>query len=136
MIPQRIDPLMDLQSFCTFAGKWGISTDLANRLRLVAQDMPVTISIFSGFRTKDHQERLRAEGRPTAPPGVSTHTTYPATGADIELAVATDRAVQLTFGAVVTARGLRWGGGSPVDPDTGIPSDWKHVDLGPRSCPP
>lgn len=39
--------------------------------------------------------------------------------------------VKARLGAEATHVGFRWGGGSPVDPETGIPSDWNHLDGGP-----
>jgi len=73
-------------------------------------------------------------GRPTAPVALSTHTTCPATGADIRLGFAPTRVQQAIWGRIATMNGLRWGGGGEVD-DGGIPLDWQHVDLGPRSDP-
>lgn len=87
-------------------------------------------SIISGYRTPEEQDRLRAEGRPTAPNECSTHLTCPATGADVRVHTFPTRAIKATWGRIATEEGLRWGGGSPPD-DAGIPSDWNHVDLGP-----
>lgn len=39
---------------------------------------------------------------------------------------------RVQFGLAANLAGLRWGGGSTVD-DTGVPSDWNHLDLGPRT---
>lgn len=36
------------------------------------------------------------------------------------------------WGQWVMKSGLRWGGGSKLL-ETGLPSDWQHVDLGPRT---
>jgi len=40
--------------------------------------------------------------------------------------------MKITWGNIVLANGLRWGGGGDVDPDNLIPLDWRHVDRGPR----
>jgi len=109
-----------------------ISVELSNRLMVMANRAPFALSIISGFRTAEKQRALAAEGRPTADVDRSTHTTCPATGADLLPAVARTLVVQAQFGEAAVIAGLRWGGGSPVDPNTGIPSDWNHVDLGPR----
>lgn len=39
---------------------------------------------------------------------------------------------KVELGVAAVENGLRWGGGSPRDPETGIPRDWNHVDTGPR----
>ncbi len=88
---------------------------------------------ISGFRTKAEQEALRARGRPAAPDELSTHRTCPATGADLRMNGLPTTPLKKAFGEAAILSGLRWGGGSSRDPDTGIPSDWNHVDLGPRS---
>jgi len=36
------------------------------------------------------------------------------------------------WGRIVRMQGLRWGGGGPRE-ENGMPIDWPHVDLGPRS---
>jgi len=37
------------------------------------------------------------------------------------------------WGRIAVMNGLRWGGGSRTSVEqAGIPSDWPHVDLGPR----
>lgn len=45
---------------------------------------------------------------------------------------ATDPSTRAQFIERATLTGLRVGGGSAVDPGTGIPSDWNHVDTGAR----
>lgn len=104
---------------------------LARTLNQVEQETGVSWRIISGYRTLEEQEQLRRRGRPTAPPGCSTHTVCPARGADVQVNGFPARQYKITFGRLATEAQLRWGGGSPVDPDTGIPSDWNHVDLGP-----
>jgi len=117
---------------CTIETMWLIVPELAQRIVRMASILPFKLILFSGYRTEEHQDELRRKGRPAAPRGVSTHTSCPATGADLKPAITATNVVKATFGAAVHASGLRWGGGSPINPDTGIPSDWKHVDLGPR----
>lgn len=90
------------------------------------------LSIISGFRSREEQDQLRREGRPAADEMASTHRTCPATGADLYLGLQATNTLKAQFGAAVRLVGLRWGGGSPIDPGTGIPSDWNHVDLGAR----
>lgn len=139
MLPQRINPtvlILDPQRYCAFLNRWGISDELGSKLVQMAGNLEFGISIISGIRSEQLQEDLRLQGRPTAPPGRSTHTSCPATGADLLTLVAPVVAVKARFGAAATFVGLRWGGGSPrgaLDSDEpGIPSDWNHVDLGPR----
>lgn len=128
---------------CSVAQKWGVQTELVMRLLTAANQLPFGVSIISGARSRAHQEQLEREGRPAAPFDLSTHAAETAdgcprlaTGIDVRLSVAPVNAVKAQFGAAATFAGLRWGGGSPIDPETGIPSDWNHVDLGPRSTHP
>lgn len=96
--------------------------------QLVGKDLEV----ISGFRSRAKQEELKRRGRPTAPFQLSTHTICPARGADLRVVgIFPSRNVKLHFGQAAFEEGLRWGGGSAVD-QHGIPSDWNHVDLGPR----
>lgn len=117
---------------CALGERWMISPDLAARLTVMADYLPYPLQIISGYRTKEQQEQLEREGRPTAPEGRSTHRSCPATGADLWLPTLTPvDTVKAAFGEAAFRAGLRWGGGSPVGP-AGIPQDWNHVDLGPR----
>lgn len=118
--------------FCVWLAKWGLALKLGIALQRMQELFPTRLLIFSGFRTRDQQEQLEREGRPTAPFNSSTHTTCPATGADVRPDIAWDPAVLLTFGHAATQAGLRWGGGGPID-ETGIPIDRSHLDLGPRT---
>lgn len=115
---------------------WQISPTLAARIAAVMVQWHAstggTISVFSGYRTEQEQDALRARGRPTAARGVSTHTLLPASGADLRFSGFVDTEKIALFGQIVSLNGLRWGGGSSLDPATGNPSDWQHVDLGPR----
>jgi len=124
---------LELRKFCTFRDRWLISSDLAVRLTILQERFPLPLWIISGYRTRAEQEQLEREGRPAAPFDQSTHTSCPATGADLSIGLTpqTDL-VKAQFGVEVRLSGLRWGGGGPVDRETGIPEDWNHVDLGPR----
>jgi uncharacterized protein YcbK (DUF882 family) len=121
---------------CEIAYVWQIDERLAKRivraadLFLMMQRSPVWV--ISGYRTFREQKALGRMGRPTAPVGVSTHTTCPATGADISLGTLPSMERKKLWGSLVQLEGLRWGGGSSLD-DNGIPSDWQHIDLGPRN---
>lgn len=135
MIPQAI-PLTheSPEIFCGWLAKWGLSLELGERLQAMQSFFPWVLKIFSGRRTPEQQDALRAENRMTAPNHLSTHLDCPtSTGADLIPALAIDQAVQVAFGLAAFKAGLRWGGGSAIDPATGIPLDWKHVDLGPRN---
>lgn len=128
-LPQCINAETDV---CQLIERWLIDPRLAVRLVVMASKLPFPISIISGYRSPEEQAALTAQGRPTAPLGRSTHTSCPSTGADLRVGLAVTRTIQARFGLAAVESGLRWGGGSPVDPQTGIPSDWNHVDLGPR----
>lgn len=138
MLPERVPPLFDSEA-CRWLQRWGISDELGARLIDMEQRFhgslpghPLGLSIISGFRTVEHQHELELAGRPTAPADRSTHTTCPATGADLQVTGLTPTlAVKHHFGRAAIEAGLRWGGGSSID-SNGIPSDWNHVDLGPR----
>lgn len=135
MIPYPILPDTDV---CQLVEVATISEELAARLLELAKifyDGRVGLSIISGYRSPEHQLALRAEGRPAADPDLSTHCSCPATGADLWPDVAPTGDVKGELGRAAYLARLRWGGGSPVDPQTGIPSDWNHVDLGPRPRP-
>ena len=121
--------------------RWGISVPFAARLHQVLEhfrwETGLEIEVISGFRTIEEQNQLTRDGRPTAlSPYLSTHTSCPATGADIRIGGPLYHvvpAVKATFGRLAVFYGLRWGGGSAIDSATGIPSDWNHVDMGPRN---
>ncbi len=133
MIPERLataDP-------CELMIRWLLDPDLAHRAVRSAQQFEEEtrrrVDIISGFRTEALQDTLRARGRPTAPNDRSTHLTCPATGMDISLFPLPTKVMKVIWGRIVVFEGLRWGGDSPIDPGTGIPSDWAHIDLGPRA---
>jgi len=108
----------------------------------MARAAPFQLQIISGFRTEAEQAALEAAGAPTAADERSTHRSCPATGADVVPGAVRglSRPVEVLFGEAAAKAGLRWGGGSKPrrlvigGRDTGawIPSDWHHVDLGPR----
>jgi len=129
VIPERIG-----DDWCGLSRRWKLAPDLAMRLVRMADRAPFPLQIISGYRSPDKQRQLRQEGRPAAPVDRSTHTSCPATGADVWPGIAVSRVVQAQLGEAGTIAGLRWGGGSPVDPQTGIPSDWNHFDLGRRGA--
>lgn len=90
------------------------------------------LEVISGYRTPEAQKALAKRGRPAAPVPLSNHTICPARGADLRIVGAIpSQEMKKEFGRAAEDAGLRWGGGSARDAD-GIPSDWNHVDLGPR----
>jgi len=128
MLPQRITE----QNACDIATRWQLTVRVAEKLSCMAGRVPYGLSIISGHRSNEKQDALRAEGRPAARNDRSNHTRCPATAADVWPSVAKTLQVQAALGEAAVVCGLRWGGGSPTDPQTGIPSDWNHVDEGPR----
>lgn len=133
MIPETINSDWGDLEICRFASKWIIDERVAVKLVMMASRLPFGIQIISGYRTAERQKELERDGRPTAPDHLSTHRSCPATGVDVLPTVAVSRIVKATLGEAAVVAGFRWGGGSPVDGETGIPSDWNHFDLGPRS---
>ncbi len=115
--------------------KWGIEERLAGLLLLVRRQWLLEtgrpFEIISGHRTCAEQLALKEIGRPATSCDLSTHVAFPSQGADLFLGGLPSPAIKATFGRIVVLTGLRWGGGSPVD-GLGIPSDWNHVDRGPR----
>lgn len=88
--------------------------------------------IISGHRTAGGQAELKRQGRPTADPKKSTHLSCPATGVDVSLGFVPTRVLKAIWLRLASEEGLRVGGGGPVD-DGGLPKDWNHVDVGPRT---
>jgi len=122
---------------CNLASRWGIDGTLA---RAVAEATPEVrnetgryLNVISGFRSDEKQRQLLREGKTNLGPEQSNHTRCPATAVDVLIGAAPTNVQKALLGRVMVFHGLRWGGGSPVDPETGIPSDWNHFDLGPRS---
>lgn len=133
MIPDRIAPDMDAERICLLSSKWRVDPIVMYRLSLGCRRLSFGIEIISGYRTEEEQNALRDQGRPTAPNDQSTHLSCPATGVDVRMVGMTPTNVtKALLGSAMMEAGLRWGGGSKVDPETGIPSDWNHFDLGPR----
>ena len=127
-IPQLIYSGIDP---CELVQRWSISEELARRVVEGARIFGGPVSIISGHRSEAYQDVLRREGRPTADPGVSTHTECPATGVDLWPQMAITNHVKYELSTSMVIARLRWGGNSKPDKD-GIPSDWNHFDLGPR----
>jgi len=132
-VPSR-EPILDSE-VCDLARRWKVSVDTIQRVWLAAQDFSMEtgrrVWIISGWRSSEQQKRLSRQGRPTAADDRSTHRSCPATGVDISLGLSPSGFMKATWGRITLIYGLRWGGGSPVD-DGGIPTDWQHVDTGPR----
>lgn len=153
-LPTRTDLPATTEQICSVAERWGISFDLARRLTVMSQALEFGVQIISGARSKREQDALERAGRPTAPWEVSTHSDEGpggckrlATGVDLSPLIVHQPAVVARFGTEATLAGLRWGGGSrprcstdfrtlKCPPGSGpldlFPSDWQHVDLGPR----
>lgn len=118
--------------------RWRIHPELARRLALTMvafrSRTATGIAVISGYRSSAEQAALRRQGRPAARDDLSTHRVCPATGADVQINGLADKNRKWIFGELAMLNGLRWGGGSPRD-EEGFPSDWNHVDLGPRAPP-
>ena len=130
LIPREVsDPRL-----CTIEQRFQISHELALKLVAMQREFSLPLQIISGYRTLEQQDALREQGRPAAPDHLSTHRSCPATGADLRIVLPmpplSTHAMKLSFGAAARRAGLRWGGGSAET--MGVPSDWNHVDLGPR----
>jgi len=111
-----------------------IDLTLAQRIHSMADRVPFPLQIVSGFRSTREQEDLRKEADSTAALSrLSTHTSCPATGADLTPSVAANDDVKIRIGEAAFVAQLRWGGGAPRDRN-GVPVgvEWRHVDLGPR----
>lgn len=123
---------------CELAERWSVSLDTMRRVWMAARDYETEtggrrVYIISGWRSRDEQRHLSRRGRPTAPDDVSTHRSCPSTGVDISLGLLPSGFMKVLWGRITLAHGLRWGGGGPVDPESFIPVDWRHVDVGPRN---
>lgn len=120
---------------CALSNRWRVADHLMDRLVVAANDFHAetrrTVSIISGYRTRAEQDALRRRGRPAASDDTSTHRTCPSTGVDVSLGFGVVQTEKQIWGRILFMNGLRWGGGSKLD-SNGIPSDWQHVDLGPR----
>lgn len=136
---------------CALADRWGLTGDLATRLVFLADRWKSlglgALIIFSGRRSRTQQGALGRQGRPAAPFSTSTHADEDlegcprfSTGADVKPATITDEPISRAglinaFHALAESMGLRAGGGSALD-TFGNPTDWQHLDLGPRSTVP
>jgi len=131
-IPILLDPLTNIQFL---QETFRIECALAEAFVRMSGRLEFGISIISGFRSEAEQDELRREGFPAAPNDRSTHLSCPATGGDLWPDIAVTRPVKARLGAEGVFAGLRWGGGSAMDPDEAgiIPLDWNHFDLGPRN---
>jgi len=111
-LPQLID-IRRPDTACEISARWKVSPLLAFRIVAMAVRLPFSISIISGFRTRTQQSALGSAGRPTAAFERSTHTSCPATGADIWPTTAATNQVKGMMGLAAVEAGMRWGGGSP-----------------------
>jgi len=122
---------------CAIAERWGVALDTIGRVVRAAEEFTTEtgrdVWIISGWRSRAEQRRLSRQGRPTAADDRSTHRSCPATGVDISLGLLPSGFLKVRWGHHTLVHGLRWGGGGAVDPDSFIPLDWQHVDVGPRS---
>lgn len=120
---------------CALAERWRVDFRVLAKVMVAAaqfhQRTGRQVWIISGYRMAKEQSDLERAGRPTAPDALSTHRSCPATGIDVSLGAVPSRVMIAQWGELVILSGLRWGGGSEVK--DGIPSDWGHVDGGPRS---
>ena len=127
--------VITLSDPCVLSEIWGVDVDVMTRVfraaELYTNFTRSPVWIISGARTRFEQRQLRRSGRPAAPDELSTHRSCPATGVDISLGALPSTEKKLFWGQMAQSNGLRWGGGSEVD-SRGIPSDWRHVDRGPR----
>lgn len=121
---------------CRLANDWRLDTDFASRvaatIREWKEETRIGLEVISGFRTDEEQRELGKRGRPAAPVSLSNHTRCPAHAVDFRISGFATDLMKARLGRVIVFNGLRWGGGSPVDPKTGVPSDWQHADTGPR----
>lgn len=122
---------------CELAERWGVDPDVMTRLVISAEQFEAetaqAVQIISGYRTAAEQKALGRSGRPTAPDELSTHRSCPATGVDVNLGTLPIVVQKHIWGRILMLNGLRWGGGSDLDDDL-IPSDWQHLDRGPRAA--
>ena len=115
---------------------WDVECLLADLVAAVLLETRAQIGreprVISGYRSRRQQDDLRRRGRPAAPDHFSNHRIFPAGAVDVSLGALPTRPMKWTFGMSALSWGLRWGGGSPIDPETGLPTDWQHLDRGPR----
>jgi hypothetical protein len=120
--------------YCDLAERWSVHPGLMFAVQRAAHNFLFEtgreVWIISGYRTRAEQDALRRAGNPAASEETSTHRVCPATGVDVSLGFGPTKALKMTWGRLCIEEGLRWGGGSPLVDN--IPTDWNHVDLGPR----
>ncbi len=123
---------------CVISKRWKIHPELAvlaiELARKYHERTGDQLFIISGYRDRRKQNALRKAGRPAAPIELSNHTICPARALDVQTGLAPTSNIKGYLGAAAAGLPLRWGGGSPPD-SNGIPSDWNHFDLGPRTDP-
>jgi len=116
------------------AMEWRLDLEFANRvaeaINRTEQDTSRPIRIISGWRSHREQQALIDQGV-GAPLDVSNHTSCPSTAVDVTLGPFPTLDQKRLLGINAAMFGLRWGGGSPID-GNGIPTDWNHLDRGPR----
>lgn len=131
-MPER-EPIF-LGEECALANRWLVTEDTMRRVVLSAEqyweETRHRVWIISGYRTAAEQAALGRAGRPAARDDLSTHRSCPATGVDVSLGAFPERSRIGIWGRIVLLNGLRWGGGGPVV--RGMPTDFGHVDRGPR----
>lgn len=128
--------LLNDADFCQVAIRWRITSELALGLVRLAERFESSTGnhlwIISGGRSVAKQLALIDAGV-GAPVELSTHLSCPSTGADVfPFGLHPTTNVRAFLGAAALQSGLRWGGGSSRDAN-GLPSDWNHFDLGPRT---
>lgn len=135
MIGRPSSEVIAIFSPCEIATRWGVDLRVMSALHTAAvefeQETGRQVRIHSGYRTKAEQDALRARGRPAADDSKSTHRSCPATGVDITLGIWPNVTLKAIWARILRMNGLRMGGGSPLGPDH-LPTDWQHVDAGPR----
>lgn len=120
----------DRANVCGFAERWGLDEVLAARLMLFAADLPGRVKITSGHRTREQQQDLVDRGATATGADSSTHTSCPATGADVVPVLSTwewssEATIWRLIAEAAARHQLRWGGTFKVP-------DLVHFDLGPR----
>jgi len=123
---------------CSLLETWKLDAVLARKVAATLMDFEretrLPIQVISGFRTDREQLALGRAGRPAAPINLSNHTICPARAVDVRIGGIPTTTIKAIFGRIASMNGLRWGGGSPIDPKNGVlPTDWQHLDLGPRA---
>lgn len=138
-LPQLLEPQTDV---CQLADRWKIDIRLSVMLTIMRVEVgrdarwrgfagqEPSLYMISGYRDPERQAAICRDledggsGRPCADPSRSTHTSCPATGADLRVEGMAGSVYEL-LGAIWKRLGGRWGGEfSSPDPN--------HFDMGPR----